>query len=322
MDLNYERATRKHLEEAVNLAAGAYREERQALPILPDAEDFLSVIRESLEEVLEEGSGVFAFSGGRLAGFLVGFPVETLFGKARGIYVPVYGQGTLKENRRGIYRGLYREAAALWVAEERLTHAVTLYAHDGEALDTWFWLGFGLRCVDALREVRPLQAPGLRDIALKKTTLEDLPALAGILDEHYRYFLNSPIFMPHPNKDPLEEFRNWLQKDNHHAWAACGDGKLLGYMRVQPAAESFVSTHKRAMNITGAHVLEGKRKAGIGTMLLEETQRWLATEGYTLCGVDFESFNTPGSSFWNKYFTPYTYSLVRRIDERVLPPGR
>ena len=37
-----------------------------------------------------------------------------------------------------------------------------------------------------------------------------------------------------------------------------------------------------------------------------------------LVGVDYESINPKGNRFWFKHFLPYTYSLVRRIDERIL----
>jgi len=36
---------------------------------------------------------------------------------------------------------------------------------------------------------------------------------------------------------------------------------------------------------------------------------------YNLLGVDFESFNPTASNFWLKYFTEYTHSVVRRIDD-------
>lgn len=88
-------------------------------------------------------------------------------------------------------------------------------------------------------------------------------------------------------------------------------------MKIQPDAETFVSKHRDVMNITGAYVLESERKMGIGTMLLGAIQEWFLQNGYTLCGVDFESINITGSRFWNRYFVPYAYSMVRRIDERI-----
>lgn len=41
-------------------------------------------------------------------------------------------------------------------------------------------------------------------------------------------------------------------------------------------------------------------------------------EGYLLLGVDCESFNPTARGFWLKYFTPYTYGLVRRIDDNAI----
>lgn len=89
-------------------------------------------------------------------------------------------------------------------------------------------------------------------------------------------------------------------------------------MSIAPSAETFVSDHPSVMNIKAAYVTESERKTGVGAILLNTVQEWLLKNGYPLCGVDFESINPLGSYFWMKYFAPYTYSLVRRIDERIL----
>lgn len=34
-------------------------------------------------------------------------------------------------------------------------------------------------------------------------------------------------------------------------------------------------------------------------------------------GVDCETLNPTALRFWRKYFRPYTYSYIRRLDERV-----
>lgn len=93
--------------------------------------------------------------------------------------------------------------------------------------------------------------------------------------------------------------------------------KPVGYMRIQPNGERFISEHPDVMNITGAYILNNERRSGIGVALLATIQRWLIQDGYPLCAVDFESINTMGSNFWTKYFSPYTYTMVRRIDERI-----
>ncbi|MBQ8597688.1 MAG: hypothetical protein IJ409_07870, partial [Lachnospiraceae bacterium] len=40
-------------------------------------------------------------------------------------------------------------------------------------------------------------------------------------------------------------------------------------------------------------------------------------EGYQLLGEDCETLNPTALRFWTKYFIPYTYSYIRRFDERI-----
>ena len=40
-------------------------------------------------------------------------------------------------------------------------------------------------------------------------------------------------------------------------------------------------------------------------------------EGKEYLGVDYETLNPTALRFWDKYFQNYTYSYVRRIDERL-----
>jgi hypothetical protein len=60
------------------------------------------------------------------------------------------------ENKTAVYQALYRAAAAQWSAAGCQVHAITLLAQDEEAKQAWFWQGFGLTVVDAVRPVRPL----------------------------------------------------------------------------------------------------------------------------------------------------------------------
>lgn len=48
------------------------------------------------------------------------------------------------------------------------------------------------------------------------------------------------------------------------------------------------------------------------------SKRDCGRSGKTHLGVDYETVNPTALYFWTKYFTPYTYSYIRRIDERVV----
>lgn len=295
----------------------AYNEEKFVVSFLPDEQDFLNYFNKAISNLFRKGTGIIATYDSKLIGFLAGFSVNEFFGQCKGIYIPLFGHGVFKEYRSSIYKELYSRAAELWVEKSYMTHAITLYAHDDESINTWFWMGFGLRCVDAIREVESIEVEYNQSIKISKVDASYIPQLADIHRKHNEYYRKSPIFMPNKDEDPIQDLTQWIGKRNHHMWVAFDHEKPLGYMRIQPDAETFVSEHQSVMNVTGAYVVQDGRKSGIGAMLLAEIQQWLLNNGYPLCGVDFESLNTIGSSFWNKYFTPYTYSVVRRIDERI-----
>lgn len=315
----YEQVNHKYTADAVSLVMGAYKEERDALPILPKEEELIEEVQRSIERLFSLGVGMMALSKSKLVGFLVGAPRENLFGEAMGVYTPLYGHGTINEDRSFIYQELYRETAREWVHREYLTHCLTLWGHDEMSVSTWFWLGFGLRCVDAICSIEKMEIQKSPfHCEVKKIHAHSISSLTKIHQLHHHYFNLSPLFMYMKEEDPFLDLKQWIQEENHHLFAAFEEGEPVGYIRLQPNAENFISDHPSIMNITGAYVMEDRRRNGIGQVLLRAVKEFLIKEGYPLCGVDYESFNIAGSSFWRKRFTPYTLSLQRRIDERIL----
>lgn len=78
--------------------------------------------------------------------------------------------------------------------------------------------------------------------------------------------------------------------------------------------ETFACETPDMMNICGAYCMPEYRGTGVYQELLAYLINVLKEEGYTRLGVDFESFNLTARGFWLKFFTPYTNSLVRRVD--------
>lgn len=314
----YQLLRSSHVEPAAELVLAAYREEKQAVPCLPGEDYFHEVLRRLLASLFARGSGYAAIRRGKLAGFLAGIETGELWGRNKGIYSPLYGHGAIEADRADIYRGLYTKAAQMWVEKKHYTHALTFFAHDQQTIDTWFWLGFGLRCIDSIRRVQAITVDKTNsDIVIRKGTNDDIPGLRDIMDQFSRFWPQSPTFMQKSGQDPVEKYNKWFKEPNRHFWVAYQGGRPVAQIRIQPVGESFISEHPDIVNVTSAYVAEAGRSTGIGLMLLAKVQQWLMENHYPLCGVDFESFNIPGSRFWNRYFTPYTYSLVRRVDERI-----
>jgi predicted GNAT family N-acyltransferase len=170
-----------------------------------------------------------------------------------------------------------------------------------------------MRCIDAIRKTAGIDVHR-SSIEIRKSTVEDAKQLSCIHSLHILYYRQAPMFMVNKDVNERNIDGDWLSGKNQHEWAAYRNDVPIGFIRLAPTAETFVSDHPSVMNVKGMYVVENERGNGVGALLLNTVQKWLTQNKYPLCGVDFESINPLGSRFWIRYFTPYTYSLVRKID--------
>lgn len=318
MNIDIKKLKDDHLKDVVEIVIHNYRTERKSVPYLPFEKNFKNLFKPKLKSLVSEDTGIVAQSDDEIIGFIAGYKINEFWGDCKGIYCPDYGHGVLGDNRKKIYQKLYEYSADQWVESGFTHHALTIYAHDRETIDTFFWLGFGLRCIDAMRKTAAIKK-NYADVNIRKIGKERIPEIADLQEElHNYYFKKSPIFMPVEKEDPEKYLENWLKDKNRHLWAAYKDTKAVGFMKIGPKGERLITEFEEVMNITGAYVKQEYRKSKIAVSLLDSIQKWMLENNYNLCGGDYESFNILGSDFWNQFFTPYTYSLVRRIDERVL----
>jgi GNAT superfamily N-acetyltransferase len=304
---------REHIEKAINLLKDNYNEEKNAVKCLPEPDTF-----PDLSEFAENELGTACFENNEMLGFLCCYsPWENQFGTTytKGTFSPIHGHGAVRDKRKLIYSGLYQAAAEKWVNKGILSHAVGLYAHDKEGLESFFNNGFGLRCIDAVRDMEHIPAKhisGVEYSELEKPEFINILPLQNLLTEHMG---NSPCFMHYPPENGTE-FINRLS-DDIRFFTAKKDGKIIAYIKVGNKGENFICLNKKMINICGAFCLPEYRGTGVYSSLLSVMTERLKQEGYIRTGVDFESFNPAARGFWLKYFTAYTNSVVRRIDERI-----
>ncbi|MTI67942.1 MAG: GNAT family N-acetyltransferase [Firmicutes bacterium] len=321
--MNYKiaKAEQRYLQECISIFYEDYNEVCQSNHLVPRLEnnDFIT---SQLTDLINCGLGFVALLDDKVVGYITGWPVNEFFGTANGVFVPLFGHGAVKEGRTKIYQSLYSYASEMWVEKELINHVITMFCVDKECIDSWVLLGFGNRCNDAIRNTDAL--PEFKVCGNYSVLKVDKVHISDIIElclQDYRHFKKAPAFMVGHDKseeDIMKDFKEWLSQDNHHLWVAYDDGKAIGYMRIQETGESFISAYSDMMNITGAFVDEKYRGKGVSKILLDNILSWLKQKGYYLCGVDYESINVTGSNFWNKYFKPYTYTMVRYVDNRIL----
>jgi GNAT superfamily N-acetyltransferase len=223
-------------------------------------------------------------------------------------------------------RALYRAAAGEWSAQGVNTHAVSLLADDAAAREAWFWHGFGLTVVDAVRPVdAPIPTAALPPQAsLRMAGPADTHLLAEIEAEHWQHYCQPPTLMMPSAPDGPDEFAQLLAAPHNSAWLAFYNGTLAGYARLQAIIDggAAVLNSPHTIGITGAYVRPAYRGMGIAPALLEAARCYYAAQrdphgspAFTCLAVDFESINPEAAAFWPRYFTPVVYSVIR-VPER------
>lgn len=331
-DMNIVDFNKTHIADAVQMALANYEEERRHVSILPEVSAAFD-----LSYFAENGLGVAAFESNCMLGFLCAYePLLDVFGTTNvsGTFSPIHAHGVITAdylnkgkyskayNRDRIYSLLYQAAADKWVKEGIRSHAIALYTHDKEAVNSFFYNGFGLRCIDAIRSLENI--PEFVDYSpLIKSTLEYSEVQKNewgqLLDLHNQLLVHlgkSPTFM---RFDLIDEIMLYNKTSNDvRYFSVKAEGSYIAYVKIAEEGENFITEDSSMMNICGAYCDDNYRGTGVFHNLLCYLMTTLKSEGYCLLGVDMESINPNARGFWLKYFTEYTHSVVRRIDEKAI----
>ena len=314
----------RHIEEAERIAAKCYEQERLHNPDLPKV-----VKLPDLTVFVGFGLGVAAMDEeNKLVGYLCAYPPrEDAFGTTgvRGTFVPLHAHGVSfdlsEKERRRIYSGMYQTAADKWVRGGILSHGIALYAHDTAAEKSFFYNGFGIRCIDAIRTLEEIPTKSVIIPEGDRIEYLELPRVdwGRLLEQHNAlraHLGQSPTFMNFP-----EISEEWLYQDAPEGiryFAAKLKDRYIAYIKLGIEGENFVCEDVSMMNICGAYCYLEFRGTGIYHNLLSFMVATLKREGYRLLGVDCESINPNAFGFWLKYFSEYTHSVVRRIDDKAV----
>jgi GNAT superfamily N-acetyltransferase len=137
--------------------------------------------------------------------------------------------------------------------------------------------------------------------------------LIRLLEQH---IIAAPIFWQHELEDPAV----WLGDKRNAFFLALQDGAVVAGMGIGPSNPDTVQIVQDASTaaIVSAYTLASARRCGAARLLLARCLHWAKEQGYTRCSVDYESANLSASGFWGRWFTPVGYSLIRRIDDRLV----
>lgn len=308
----------EYLPAAAALFSRNFDRMRLSVPEVPSLMEKPVLVKSYLEQLLDSSPGLVALEGDQLVGYLGWFIVDNFRGTdRRAAYCPEWGHAAVAGMQAPVYRALYRQAAAQWASESCRVHAITLLAGDPATEKVWFWNGFGLMVVDAVRTVQPISFPVPKDFSIRKATREDAEALSELDTQHWRHYAASPIFMVPQGPDDAAAFASFIDQPGNSVWLATAEGKSAGFMRFESDSDgaSAVLQSKDTIAINGAYVRPEYRGRRMASALLDAALQDYADIGFERCSVDFESFNPEAAGFWMKYFKPVCLSVVR-VPER------
>jgi ribosomal protein S18 acetylase RimI-like enzyme len=302
------------LPQAANLFCEKFKSLRQSVPWVPEALQEPQPVVERLAYLIDQHPAVIALDNGQLVGYLAAWLIDDFRGSGRkAAYSPEWGHAASLGQEHRVYRALYRIIADLWTASGCQVHAITLLAGDQSAEKTWFWNGFGLVVVDAVRPSHLLGISSSCPFRISKATAREIPILCLLDDEHWRHYTRSPIYMPPRSGWNAAEVDAFLAIPHNSVWLALDGNDPAGFICFSTKHQDSVEILEAdsIINITGAYVRPAYRGRGIATHLLDRALQDYARQGFTGCSVDFESANPEAASFWPRYFEPVCYSLLR-----------
>jgi len=326
--------TKEHIEAAKKIALENYEEERKKVISLPEVKEI-----PDLMHFADNQLGVSAFEGEKMLGYLCAyFPMDNAFGTTfvKGTFSPMHAHGVIqtsntsqldrmdtvcKYSKEQIYSKMYQKAADKWVKAGILIHTIALYAHDEEAIHSFFFNGFGLRCIDAIRPMEGITEKSehpdsiTEDLIYQEVPRDEWKYMVDMNNQLISHLSHSPIFMNYELLDEKEFYRKKSQDSLY--FAVKRYDKYIAYIYITKEGETFITKDSSMVNINGAYCDIEYRGSGIYHNLLAYTIQTLKKEGYTRLGVDFESFNPTARGFWLKNFEAYTSSVVRRIDDKA-----
>lgn len=311
--------TEDHIEQASMIARENYREERIHVPVLPSVNTF-----PELKHFAKNNLGVASFENSHMLGFLCCYsPFEDAFRTTgvKGTFSPLHAHAALRENRERIYKYLYQSAAEKWVKAGIRSHAIALYAHDTQAINSFFINSFGSRTMEAIRPMEKIQCKntsGYSYLELEAEGKADTLELKNLLIDH---LANSPIFMSVPQMYE-KDLETQYERRKPRYFVASYENRTVAWLEITKNGEDFVGDDRSVQNICGAYCLPEHRGKDVFQNLLNCAIERLKRDGYSCLSVDFECFNPTAYGFWLKYFNPYVHSVVRRIDDKIFSDSK
>lgn len=314
----FEKLNEKYIEDSVKLAQAQYNMEQKHVEALYE-KDYKEILTASLKNIFKSKYGAVAVEREKVIGYLSFWGgINGQFGNVKGSFSPMFANAYYGENRGKIASLLFQHASEEMIKEEILSYAICVYSHDTEIVKALTMNGFGIRCSDAIRNVeKPLNIQINTDYSYEEMHYSKAGCLLSLKNSLAKHMEKSPTYFPYEEFSE-ERFIEMCYRRQSRFFVVKDKEEIIGYFEIKNGGETFITEEGEYLHICGAYLEENYRGKNIYQSLLSFVLERLKNDGIKRLGVDCETINPTALRFWGKYFDSYTYSFVRRLDERIL----
>lgn len=313
-----------HLDVAAALVAARQARLSQLEPLLPARWCDPPEARARVEAALaaEHASGVAAFEGDRMVGFLIGsLRFEQPWGRAG--WVEAAGHAVAPD-RADAARDLFAAWAEPHLRWGIFRYLVNVLSGEPDALEPWYELNFGQMHAYAIRSTDASDlSPPPGDVRVRLATEADVVVMEVASETIWREQVSAPSWSPflpervEPNRAEYVDLL--LTPGDETVWVAedAATGEALGACLVFPL-EPDLDIPDRNLKLTGAGTFEGARRRGVSRALVHAALEHARSQGVPWCVLDWRTSSLLASRAWPALGWRRTrIRLERQIDERI-----
>lgn len=311
--MNICKPTLEYLQQAVDLAYESYLEECDNTKELYK-NDYKDNLRDSLEEVFKKGNGAIYIDDGSLIGYMV-YNGKWAKDNETNIFFPVWGYGARKVDKEKILSRIFQYIAEKECGKSKVHFGIKLYSHDESIIRLFTFMQFGIQCLEAIRFTETIAYEGNQYLYQELTKVEinqfweEIIILFRNLVDHLK---KSPIFYP-GTEFTDDVYRGYIMDESTRLFVAKKNNKIIGIIDVNKEGNSFITNEEDTYNIGDIFVVEEYRGDGVAQGLLKYANDLLKSEGINRLWVEHGTANPNARGFWDKYFNPYLYTMIRDI---------
>jgi GNAT superfamily N-acetyltransferase len=306
--LRFEPFSDSHLDDAAALLARRHRRQLASGALVAEEPDLRGELETELRA--DGASGSVLIESGRLRGYLLGAPVT--HGQVE--WMRAWFAGFALDADAEVTRDLYAHAAARWVDDGHMRHAVFLPASEIEQIDAWFRLSFGASAATAARETAPETFES--EVRVRDGTPNDLEDAARLDRAMAQSMEPAPSFsgLEAPSQEAaVDEWRDTWNDEQFVHFVGELEGRVVGHLVLYKGREGL-RVPAGSIDLAGASTEPKARGSGVGRALTAHGFTWAHEHGYRVMTTDWRMTNLLASRFWPKRgFRPTFLRLYRSI---------